>query len=94
MVEGLGALAGGEVVSKPILNQGLVRFSRPGASDLENDRCTVDVTEAINESGEAFFSGSVWNGRRVMRVSVVNWQTSDADVRRAIQAAATVLETL
>jgi hypothetical protein len=49
---------------------------------------------AINATGEAFFGGVTWNGRRAMRVSVVNWRTSDADVARTIDAARRVLEEL
>jgi hypothetical protein len=45
------------------------------------------VIAAINATGEAFFGGVTWNGRRAMRVSVVNWRTSDADVARTIAAA-------
>ena len=46
----------------------------------------------ILETGEAFFTGSDWNGQRVMRVSVCNWQTSEEDVSRAVRAVETVLE--
>jgi len=91
LVEGLGALEGGQIIASPILNQGLVRFSKPSASDQENDQFTLEVMEAINSTGEAFFSDSMWNGQRVIRVSVVNWQTSDNDIARALHAAAKVL---
>jgi len=45
----------------------------------------------INDTGEAFFSGTTWQGRRAMRVSVVNWRTTEDDVRRAIAATTDVL---
>lgn len=41
---------------------------------------------AILKTGEAFFGGTTWRGRRAMRVSVCNWQTSEADVDRVVQA--------
>lgn len=35
----------------------------------------------------------LWNGLRAMRISVVNWRTSDADVTRAITAVREALRT-
>ncbi len=85
IVLGIGALPGAEVVWTPTINQGLLRFG--------DDRRTDRVIAAIQQTGEAFFGGTTWRGRRCMRVSVCNWQTSAADVERAIRAAATALET-
>lgn len=94
LVSGLGKLPGVEVLRMPTLNQGLVRFPNPSpsASPADNDCWTKSTIEAINATGEAFFSGSVWRDMQVMRVSVVNWQTSEADVDRVITAVASVLE--
>jgi glutamate/tyrosine decarboxylase-like PLP-dependent enzyme len=47
---------------------------------------------AINASGEAFFTGTTWRGRRCMRVSVSSWRTTAADVDRAVAAAAAALK--
>ena len=30
--------------------------------------------------------GTVWDGRRAIRISVSNWQTSDEDVERTVAA--------
>lgn len=84
LVEGIGALPGAEVVAVSDLNQGLVAFGDDGRTDA--------VIAAINATGEAYFGGVTWRGRRCMRVSVCNWRTSDADVTRAIAAARQVLE--
>jgi glutamate/tyrosine decarboxylase-like PLP-dependent enzyme len=88
LVDALGQLPHTDVLWRPIINQGLVRFRdpRPGASDEDHDRRTDEVIARINETGEAFFSGSTWRGRRVMRVSVCNWQTTEEDVRRTAEA--------
>ncbi len=91
LVEGIGALPGAEIVAAPTLNQGLLRFRRAGDSPEETDAFTDHIISAINNTGEAFFSGTTWRGRRAMRVSVVNWRTSESDVTRAIAAAAAVL---
>ena len=89
----IGRLPGAEVVSEPIINQGLLRFPdpKPGASDADHDRRTDEVIAKIVASGEAFFGGTTWRGRRAMRVSVSNWQTSENDVRRVVRAVKKVL---
>ncbi|HEX8532911.1 MAG TPA: aminotransferase class V-fold PLP-dependent enzyme [Allosphingosinicella sp.] len=85
----IGALPGAELLWKPAINQGLVRFlsSDPDASQAMHDRRTEAVIEKINASGEAFFTGTSWRGMRAMRISVCNWRTSEADVDRAVAAA-------
>jgi len=93
LVSQIGALPGTEILAEPVINQGMVRFPslRPGASEEENDRRTDEVIAAVARSGEAFSTGSTWRGRRVMRVSVCNWQTNDADVTRTVSAFRKVL---
>lgn len=93
IVEGIGGLPGAEVVATSALNQGLVRFLSPaaGAGEADHDRRTDEVIAAINATGEAFFGGVTWRGRRCMRVSLCNWRTSEADVARTIAAARAVL---
>jgi glutamate/tyrosine decarboxylase-like PLP-dependent enzyme len=88
IVDGIGALEGAEILWRPRINQGLVRFLDPrqGASGDDHDRFTDTIIRRVNESGEAFFAGTNWRGRRAMRVSVLNWQTSGTDVERAIRA--------
>jgi glutamate/tyrosine decarboxylase-like PLP-dependent enzyme len=88
LVNGLGELADTQVLCRPILNQGLVRFldARPGASESDHDARTDAVIRAVNATGEAFFSGTTWRGRRAMRISVVNWRTSDRDIERSLAA--------
>ena len=49
------------------------------------------MIEAIAATGEAFFSGTIWRGRRAMRVSVCSWRTSAEDVERTVRAVAAVL---
>ncbi len=93
LVTRIGALAGAEMVWEPQVNQGLVRFfdMSPGATDADHDRRTDAVIAAIRETGEAFFGGTTWRGKRCMRVSVSNWQTTDADVERAVATVRRVL---
>ncbi len=93
LAAGIGRLSGAELLWEPTLNQGLVRFLdlKAGASEEDHDRRTDEVIRMINTRGDAFFSGTTWRGRRAMRISVCNWQTSAMDVERAVQSVATVL---
>ena len=91
LVTGIGGLAGAEIVARPIINQGLVRFL---AGDGDHDRRTDDVIRRIQAKGVAWFGGVTWRGMRVMRISVCNWMTSErsvdetvASVREAISEA-------
>ena len=94
LVQGIAALPGVEQLSEPQINQGLVRFldPDPSASEEDHDRRTDAVIAAICASGEAFFGGAAWRGRRAMRISVSNWRTTDRDVARTIAAVSRVLE--
>ena len=96
LVTRIGQLPGVEILCEPVINQGLVRFldPKPGASESDHAQRTDQVIAAIQASGEAFFTGSDWNSRRVMRISVCNWQTSENDVDRAVAAVATALVSL
>jgi glutamate/tyrosine decarboxylase-like PLP-dependent enzyme len=93
LVDGMGKLDGVEVLWQPQINQGLVRFLDPSinATDAAHDAYTDRVIAAILSSGEALFSGTTWRGKRAMRVSVSNWQTSEADVERVVRCVESVL---
>jgi glutamate/tyrosine decarboxylase-like PLP-dependent enzyme len=93
----IGSLPGAEVLWEPTINQGLVRFLNPSFSggllpaEEAHDHRTDEVIAAILKTGEAFFGGTTWRGRRAMRISVTNWRTTDADVDRVVKAVASVL---
>ncbi len=93
LVSRIGGLQGAEVLWRPQLNQGLVRFLDPReeAREKDHDVRTDAIINAINLTGETFFSGTDWRGKRAMRVSVLNWQTSASDVDRAVAAVRDVL---
>ncbi len=79
LVEGIGSLPHAEIVWRSQINQGLVRF-------FDDDQRTDAVIAAVQASGKAFLGSSTWRGRRVMRISVCNWLTSERDVEIAIAA--------
>lgn len=88
IVTEIAKIPGVKMLWEPQLNQGLLRFfdPRPNATEADHDNQTRAVINAVNASGEAFFSGTTWNGMYAMRVSVVNWRTNDEDVARTIDA--------
>jgi glutamate/tyrosine decarboxylase-like PLP-dependent enzyme len=92
----IGELEGAEVLWEPTINQGLLRFPSPvsSATDADHDRHTDAVIAAILKTGEVFFGGTTWRGRRAMRVSVCNWQTSEADVDRVVAAVAQAIKSV
>jgi glutamate/tyrosine decarboxylase-like PLP-dependent enzyme len=96
IVTEIDKIPGAQMLWEPHLNQGLVRFRdrRPNATETDHDVRTTAVIAAINATGEAFFSGTTWNGMQAMRVSVVNWRTNDDDVNRTVQAVRKVVEEL
>lgn len=89
----IGALSGAQLLWRPILNQGLVRFVDPSpiAGNAEHDKRTEEVVAAILAGGEAFFGCTTWRGMRAMRISVCGWQTSEEDVERTVRAVETAL---
>lgn len=88
LVERLGRLPGVEVLGRPIVNQGLVRFLDAGG---DHDRRTDAVIERVQRDGRVWFGGSTWRGRRVMRISVCSWMTGAADVDAAVEAVAAAI---
>ena len=88
-VQKLGELPGVEVLTVPIINQGLVRFLDPNG---DHDKRTDEVINHINASGEAWFGPTVWNGMRVMRISLSNFRTTQDDIERAVTAIKTAME--
>ena len=90
LVAALEELEGVEVVSRPIINQGLVTF--PDASGAPSNIWTDRVIAEIANEGTAFFSGTTTrDGRRAMRISVCNWQSSQEDVTKTVAAVQRVL---
>jgi glutamate/tyrosine decarboxylase-like PLP-dependent enzyme len=94
LVTRIGSLPNAQTLWEPQINQGLVCFLHPGknATGQDHDAFTDRIISEILKTGEAFFTGTTWRGRRAMRVSVSNWQTSSADVERVCQCVSKVLE--
>jgi glutamate/tyrosine decarboxylase-like PLP-dependent enzyme len=74
----LASAEGVEVVNEVVLNQVLVRFG--------DDARTEKVIDAIQRGGTCWMGGTTWHGQRLMRISVSNWTTTEADVDRSVEA--------
>ena len=61
-----------------VLNQVLVSFG-------DNEK-TDRIINAIQADGTCWCGGTVWKGRKAMRISVSSWVTTDSDVARSLAA--------
>jgi glutamate/tyrosine decarboxylase-like PLP-dependent enzyme len=78
LADGLAELRGCEVLNDVVLNQVLIRF--------EDDASTEAILSGVQASGKAWTSGTIRSGRKAIRLSVSNWQTSEDDVERTLAA--------
>lgn len=83
LITGLTEIPGAEILARPTINQGLVRFL---ADDGDHDRRTEAVATRVQEDGTAWLGTTVWHGMRVIRVSVCNWRTGSDDIDRTVNA--------
>ena len=77
-----------EILNEVVLNQVLVRFTPPtgDGSAAAGDAWTREVIRRVQLEGTCWLSGTTWQGRAAMRISVANWSTSEADVARSATA--------
>jgi len=59
---------------------------------FKDDATTSAVLRKVQESGEAWMSGTRWEGRSAIRISVSNWRTNEDDVVRTVAAFARAVE--
>jgi glutamate/tyrosine decarboxylase-like PLP-dependent enzyme len=78
IAKGIGAIDGAEVLNEVVFTQVCASFG--------DDERTRHVTARLLADGTAWMSGSRWQDRDVLRVSVSNWSTDDADVERSVDA--------
>jgi glutamate/tyrosine decarboxylase-like PLP-dependent enzyme len=67
-----------KILNEVALNQILVSAG--------NDAATERLIEAVQAEGTCWCGGSTWRGQRVMRISISNWSTSEADIVRSARA--------
>jgi len=84
MARALARENGVEVLNDVVLNQVLVRFDG-------DDELTDAVIDRVQQSGTCWMSGSTFRGQKVMRISIVSWQTTAQDIDTSAQS---ILEAL
>jgi len=84
MAQRLAAAPRVTVLNDVVLNQVLVRFAAPDGGDA--DAFTRAVVEQVQRDGTCWLSGTTWQGKAAMRISVINWSTTEADADRSAAA--------
>ena len=82
MAERLSHAPGVRILNDVVLNQVLVQF----AGSPNPDETTRDVVARVQADGTCWAGGAVWQGTQVMRISVSNWSTTEADIDRSADA--------
>ena len=77
---GLGEIDGVEIANDVVLNQVLVRVG--------DEAHTNRVERLVQKDGTCWLGATTWRGERLLRISVSNWSTTEADVDRSIAAIA------
>jgi glutamate/tyrosine decarboxylase-like PLP-dependent enzyme len=80
------------VLNDVVLNQVLVRFLARGGTEADHDARTKAVIAGVQADGTCWMGSSVWRGRTVMRISVSNHATTDADVTASVAAIRRAME--
>jgi glutamate/tyrosine decarboxylase-like PLP-dependent enzyme len=80
----LGGIDGVSVLNDVVFTQVCVSFG--------SDARTREVAQRLLLEGTAWMTPSVWQGRAVLRISVSNWRTDDADVERTVDAVRRVVQ--
>lgn len=75
-----------EILNDVVLDQVLVRFPAPSGDAAASDERTRRIIKAVQDDGTCWLGGTVWHGAAAMRVSIVNWATSEADIDRSAAA--------
>jgi glutamate/tyrosine decarboxylase-like PLP-dependent enzyme len=76
--EDIARLPGCRVLNDVVLNQVLFRFA--------DDATTDAVLAHVQGNGEAWTSGTKWDGRSAIRLSVSSWRTTELDIERTVAA--------
>ncbi len=78
LARGAAAIDGAEVLNDVVFTQVCVSFG--------DDERTREVGRRLMADGTTWMTGSTWQGRAVLRISVSNWSTNEDDVRRSLDA--------
>jgi glutamate/tyrosine decarboxylase-like PLP-dependent enzyme len=85
MAERLRAEADVEVLNDVVLNQVAVRLGA-GTDGGVSDALTEKTIARIQQDGVCFVGGAHWQGRQIVRVSVISANTTEADIDASAEA--------
>jgi len=74
----LAEIDGFSILNEVVFNQVIVQ--------CETDAMTNQVIETIQNLRECWVGGSTWQGRKVIRISVCSWATTEVDVQRSVNS--------
>jgi glutamate/tyrosine decarboxylase-like PLP-dependent enzyme len=83
--EKLGAESDVAIMNDVVLNQVAVRLG----ADLDDDRAdhlTERALARVQQEGECFVAGALWQGKQILRISVISAGTTEADIDRSAAA--------
>jgi glutamate/tyrosine decarboxylase-like PLP-dependent enzyme len=69
---------GFSVLNDVVFNQVLITCA--------DDALTDNVMKRVQDLRECWAGGSVWNGKKVIRISVCSWATTAKDISRSVQS--------
>lgn len=81
--EGINKIPGYRVLNEVVFNQVLVQ--------CETDALTAQTLERIQTMRTCWVGGSQWHGRKVIRVSICSWVTTEKDISLTLDAFAAAL---
>ena len=82
--DSLSRVDGVTVANAVVLNQVLVGFG--------DDERTDRVIAAVQRDGTCWMGGTTWRGKRLMRISVSNWTTTESDIDWSVAAIDRILK--
>ncbi len=75
---------GVRILNDVVLNQVLVRFD--GRGTVTADEMTKQIIARVQADGTCWAGGATWFDQQVMRISVSNWSTTEADIDTSADA--------
>jgi hypothetical protein len=72
------SVAGYDILNDVVMNQVLISFG--------DDDTTRRVIDAVQLEGTCWCGGTLWKGRKAMRISVSCWATRESDIEKSLDA--------
>ena len=80
----INSLDGFHVENEVVFNQIIIR--------CKNDKLTQTVLRNVQELRECWAGGSIWNDKKVIRISICSWATTERDITLSVKSFEKALE--